>query len=65
MSRHHDYQRQLNLARKAGLNAREINLAQAGRPAAAEPPAQTDTNGFAWGIDERGNRTCKPDDAVN
>lgn len=62
MLRPHNYQHQLNQARKAGLNAREINSAQAGQPPVENRSTQTDANGFVWFIDERGHRTCRVGD---
>ena len=64
MTRHNDYQHQLDQARKAGLNAREINSALTGQPASGDTPVHADANGFVWTIDERGHRTCKPADAT-
>ena len=62
MSRPHDYQHQLNQARKAGLNAREIISAQAGQPPTGDAPTQPDANGVISPVDERGHRTCKSAD---
>ncbi|MGL4555737.1 MAG: hypothetical protein ACRC33_31605 [Gemmataceae bacterium] len=60
MSRHQDSQHRLTQARKAGLNAREINSALSAQPATADAASDTDANGFVWSIDENGHRTCKP-----
>jgi hypothetical protein len=64
MSRYQDSQHRLTQARKAGLNAREINSALSAQTT-TDAGTETDVNGFTWTIDERGHRTCKPaeDDA--
>ena len=47
--------------RKAGLTARELNLALSSRPALGEDgqPGQPDCNGFIWDLNEHGYRVYR------
>jgi len=53
-----EYERKLSQGRKAGLNARELNSALAGRAPAGD--GRPDSNGFVWILDERGQIVCRP-----
>lgn len=53
-----EYERLLSQGRKAGLNARELNSAMAGRGPAAD--GRPDSNGFVWVPDENGRLVCRP-----
>jgi hypothetical protein len=47
--------------RKAGLTARELNLALSSRPVLGEDgqPGQPDCNGYVWDINEHGQRVYR------
>jgi hypothetical protein len=51
----------LQLGRKAGLTARELNLALASRPAHGEEGQSglPDCNGFVWDLNEHGQRVYR------
>jgi hypothetical protein len=59
MIRSSDYHLMLSRGRKAGLTARELNLALTMQPVAGgeQSQGQPDCNGFISGVDAQGHRT--------
>jgi hypothetical protein len=61
MLRRSNEQRLVQRGRKAGLTARELNLALSSVPVRGEDaqPGQTDCNGYVWDINEHGHRVYR------